>query len=156
MDQQTRRRLIERYAGVPALLQGIVVMMTTEQLDRRQGGEWSAREVLHHLVDAELEEAMRLRRILAEDNPQLMWVDEAEFARRLHYTRPVETSLQIIEAIVPVNVELLKLLDEGEWQRSGTHSVDGRYSVEDWLEKMTSHPFDHASQLRRAAGLDAL
>jgi hypothetical protein len=123
-------------------------------LDRRTGEEWSAREVIHHIADAELIEGVRLRRIIAEDNPLLPWIDEAEHARRLHYERAIDTSVAVFGAAVLANVSLAERLADGEWLRVGRHSLSGAYGVEDWLRKMSEHARDHASQMQRAAGRD--
>ncbi len=124
----------------------------TTGLDRRAGDEWTARQVIHHVADAELVEGVRLRRILSEDNPLLPWIDEEEQARRLHYERSVETSLGAFQSVVLANALLVERLRDDEWLRAGTHSIDGSYSVEDWLRKMSQHGHDHASQILRAAG----
>jgi hypothetical protein len=82
----------------------------------------------------------------------LPWVDEAEHARRLHYDRPIETSVGVFGAVVLANLSLAERLSPEEWQRYGMHSQAGRYSVEDWLRKMSAHAHEHVTQLLRAAG----
>jgi hypothetical protein len=42
--------------------------------------------------------AIRLRRLLAEDHPVIAGYDEEEFARRLHYERPIAGALQGLAA----------------------------------------------------------
>ena len=39
--------------------------------------------------------AVRLRLLLAEDRPTIQGYDQDEFARRLHYDRPHEASLEL-------------------------------------------------------------
>ena len=46
--------------------------------------------------------------------------------------------------------EFLDRLTEADWQRAGTHSESGRYTVETWLEIYAKHALDHAEQIRRA------
>ena len=96
---------------------------------------------------------IRLRRLLAEDHPFIHAYDEAEFARRLHYDRPIEQSLALFAAVRTANLQLLDTLDDGEWARSGTHSDDGPYSVERWLQIYADHGHDHADQIRRTRGM---
>jgi hypothetical protein len=122
-----------------------------EELDRRPApDEWSARQVAHHLADSETMSTIRLRRLIAEPEPLVQAYDEAEFARRLHYERPIETSLAVFGAVRTSNLELLETLSEDEWQRTGMHSDDGPYSVETWLRIYAAHGHDHAEQIRRA------
>jgi hypothetical protein len=144
--------LLDLYREGARVFAEAVASLSTTDLDRRAGDEWTAREVIHHIADAELIEGVRLRRIIAEDNPLLPWIDEAEHARRLHYERAIETSVDVFGAAVQANIALAERLSEAEWFRSGRHSVSGVYSVEDWLEKMSQHATEHAAQVLRAAG----
>ena len=56
---------------------------------------WSVREIVHHLADSEMTAAVRLRLLLAEDRPTIQATIRIEFARRLHYDRPHEASLEL-------------------------------------------------------------
>ena len=154
MDEVTRRRLLHQYRDAPKALADAVASLTAAELDRQTGNDWSARQVIHHIADSELIEGTRLRRILAEDNPAIRWVDEVEDARRLYYDRPIESSLDVFSAVVLANLSLADRLDPSDWQRYGTHSRVGRYSVEDWLQKMSAHAHAHVAQLLHAAGRD--
>ncbi len=156
MENEERLRLLALYrAGAGAVREAVASLSMTD-LDRHAGQEWTAREVIHHIADAELIEAERLRRILAEDGAHLAWADEAEYARRLHYDRPIEAALMLFESLVTANAELLQALDPGQWQRTGWHSIDGTYSLDDWLGKMAHHAHDHVAQMLRAAGHDVI
>ena len=48
------------------------------------------------------------------------------------------------------SLELLEALTPDEWERSGTHSESGPYSVDDWLRIYAAHCHDHAAQIRAA------
>ncbi len=124
---------------------------TDEELDRRPpGSDWSAREIAHHLADSEATAYIRLRRLIAEDAPAIEGYDEEAFARRLHYDRAIEPSLDVLRAVRAASLQLLESLTPDEWQRAGTHSDSGAYSVEDWLRIYANHSHDHADQIRRA------
>jgi hypothetical protein len=151
MDNVTRRRLLEQYrAGYDVVMQA-VEGATDEELDRRPApGKWTAREIVHHLADSEMTSAIRLRRLIAEDNPVIVGYDQDEFARRLKYDRPIAASLSALKAARETTCEILERLTEDEWQRTGTHSEAGAYSVHRWLEIYGIHAHDHAAQIRRA------
>jgi hypothetical protein len=124
---------------------------TDEDLDAREApGEWSPREVVHHLADSEMTSAVRLRRLIAENEPLLVGYDQEEFARRLYYNRPIEASLAAFKAARESTAQILHLMTEEEWQRWGTHSEFGPQSVEVWLDYYRTHAHDHADQIRRA------
>lgn len=147
-----RQEYIDRYKSgydeVVKALDGI----TEEELDRRSDDEWTAREIVHHLADSEMTSAIRLRRLVAEDSPEIFGYDEQEFARRLHYDRPIESSLETLKATRASTAEILERLSEEDWTRAGTHSEIGPYSVEGWLQIYAAHAHDHADQIRRARG----
>jgi hypothetical protein len=146
-----RAALLERfrtgYDDVADALSGI----SPEELDRRpSSSDWTAREIAHHLADSEATAYVRLRRLIAEDDPTIFGYDEEEFARRLHYDRPIEPSLAVLRAVRIASLQLLEALTADEWRRAGTHSESGAYSVEDWLRIYAGHSHDHAEQIRKA------
>jgi hypothetical protein len=147
----TRSALFDRfrtgYDDVVDALAGI----TPDELDRRPpGSDWTAREIAHHLADSETTAYVRLRRLIAEDDVVIEGYDEAEFARRLHYDRPIEPSLAVLQAVRTASLQLLESLNRDEWRRAGTHTDSGPYSVEGWLRIYADHSHDHADQIRRA------
>jgi hypothetical protein len=155
MDEARRRELIARYrAGHQAVVDALG-QLDERELDLPTGpGEWTPRQVAHHLADSEMTSAIRRRRLLAEDRPVIDGYDEEEFARRLYYTdRPVQASLDALRAARQTSAEILEHLGESEWAREGTHSESGRYTVEDWLEIYAAHAHDHAAQIDRVLHL---
>jgi len=151
MDPTERDALIAQYADGHRLIMDSLAGITDAELDHKPGpAEWSPRDIAHHLADSEMTSAVRLRRLLAEDGPALPNYDEAEYARRLHYDRPIEPSLDAFRAARAATTPLLRALTEAEWARAGTHSVAGRYTVLDWLRLYADHAPDHADQIRQA------
>ncbi len=153
MDIDTRRKLVTQYKdGYREVIEALAGA-TDADLDAHPApGKWSAREIVHHLADSEMTSAIRLRLLLAEDRPRIMAYDEAVFARKLHYDRPIEASLEAFKAARRTTGEILERMTEDEWQREGTHSEVGRYSVQKWLEIYSVHAHNHARQIRVARG----
>jgi hypothetical protein len=152
MDPARRQELIKLYREGPGVVEDAVAGITDRELDARPGPEeWTAREVVHHLADSEMMSAMRIRRLLAEDDPVIHGYDEAEFARRLFYAdRPIQPSLQAMRSARETTAPILERLDEHQWARTGVHSESGAYGVDTWLEIYAAHAHDHAEQIRRA------
>jgi DinB superfamily len=151
MDFVERQHLIHQYRDGYRAVTAALINLTEAELDKRPAdGAWTAREVVHHLADSETTSAIRLRKLLAEDQPVIASYDEARFATMLHYDRPIEASLQVLRAIRHSTAELLDVLEPHEWERFGVHSDSGRYAVETWLEIYANHAHDHAEQIRRA------
>jgi hypothetical protein len=151
LDVATRNRLVERYkSGYGEVLAALSDMADGELDVREAPGEWSPREVAHHLADSEMTSALRLRRLIAEAHPVIQAYDQEEFARRLYYDRPIESSLAAFKAARDTSAEILERLSEEEWARYGTHSDSGHYTVSDWLSIYSEHSYIHADQIRRA------
>jgi hypothetical protein len=153
MAKGDRTALLSRYREGPAVLAAAVTGLSESQLDHKPAdGGFSAREVVHHTADSEMTSAIRLRRLVAEEKPQISGYDPELFAARLRYaSRPVRPSLDAIFAARESTASILDGLTAGEWERAGVHSEMGAYSIETWLEVYAAHCHDHADQIRRAA-----
>jgi hypothetical protein len=151
MDVAERARMIEQYGQGYVAVEEALAGASDAELDARPApDEWSAREIVHHLADSEMTSAIRLRRLLAEENPTIVGYDQEEFARRLRYDRPLEGSLLAFKGARESTAPLLHALSDEDWSRAGTHTEDGAYSVETWLDNYAVHGQDHAEQIRRA------
>lgn len=151
MDATERNALVERYATGAAAFRDALAGITDAELDARPGpGEWTAREIVHHTADAEMRAAIRLRQLIAEDAPVIQGYDQDNYTRALHYNRPIAASLDAVDAARRTSAELLGLLTEDEWKKTGTHTESGPYGVTDWLAIYAAHAHDHADQIRRA------
>lgn len=151
MTDQERKTLIDKYKDGYRVVEQALAGATEAELDLRPApGKWSAREIVHHLADSEMESAIRLRRLIALDRPTIQAYDQNEFARRLYYTRPIGPSLQAFRAARETTAALLDRLTPEEWRREGVHTESGRYTVERWLEIYAHHAHNHAEQVTRA------
>jgi len=154
LDASTRRTLIDQYRAGHAAVVDALAGADDAALDRRPGpGTWSAREIVHHLADSEMTSAIRLRRLIAEENPTIVGYDQEAFAVRLAYDRPIAASLEAFRWARVSTAEILDRLTDEEWARAGTHSETGPYTVERWLEIYAEHAVKHAAQIRRARAL---
>jgi hypothetical protein len=156
MDQKERETLIAQYRDGYGAIAEALLKITPKELEAKPGpGRWSAREIVHHLADSEMTAGIRLRRLLAEERPHIQGYDQDEFARRLHYDRPHEASLELFRCVREATAELLERMQPADWLRAGTHSEIGRYTVETWLNIYAEHAHKHARQIREARGAAA-
>jgi hypothetical protein len=151
MTEGERAELIARYRSGYRALRDALVGHTADELDWRPSPEaWSVRDVVHHVADAELTGAVRLRRLLTEDGPFLPAFDEEVYRQRLAYAvRPIEPALDSIGAVHATTAELLDRLTAPDWARAGTHSEEGPYPLERWLRFHAAHTHEHAAQIRQ-------
>ncbi len=156
MEPGERRELIRRYAEGYAVMLAAVERIGEARLDLAPpDGNWSARQVVHHVADSEMTSALRLRRLLADEDVVIVGYPEDVWAKRLWYgDRPIGNALAAIAAARATTVEVLERMAEDDWQRAGTHNELGRYTPEVWLEIYARHCHEHAEQLLRAAGME--
>ena len=149
MTPVERKAAIRRYAAGPARLRAALRRVPKPALRWRPApGEWSAHEVILHCADSESNAQMRLRYVLAEQNPLIVGYDQAEWARALDYARrPLAPALATVVAVRANTVPLLRTLPETAWSRSGRHSELGAYTVEGWLGLYADHLEVHARQI---------
>jgi hypothetical protein len=151
MDEHTRKELVDKYKDGYRAVAEALAGIDREALDAPPApGKWTPREIVHHLGDSEMTAAIRLRLLVAEERPAIHGYDQEEFARRLHYDRPYEKSLEAFRYARETTAEILDRLSEAEWAREGTHSEHGRYTIEHWLEIYADHAHNHAQQIRLA------
>jgi hypothetical protein len=149
--QDERTALLDRYRAGVGAFEAALAGINEADLDRPQpSGGWTPREVVHHVADSESMAYIRLRRLIAEESPAIQGYDEPEWARRLHYDRPIEASRAVVAAVRAASLQLLEALTPDEWERTGSHSESGAYSVDRWLEIYADHTHDHADQIRQA------
>src|SRR5260221_3976025 len=148
MDLETRKKLVTQYKDGYRAVADALAGATDAELDARPApGKGTAREIVHHLADSEMTSAIRLRRLIAEDKPVIVGYEQDDYARLLHYDRPIAASMRAFSAARETTGELLDRLNEAEWAREGTHSESGHYSVVIWLEIYAKHADGHADQI---------
>jgi hypothetical protein len=145
-----RRELMAKYAAGYDEVVGALAAFNAETLTAHPlPGKWSAAEIVQHLADSEMTSAIRLRRLLVEDNPVIQGYDQDLFATRLLYNeRDLAPALDAFRAARATTVQILERMTESDWQRIGTHSESGCYGTEDWLRIYADHAHGHADQLR--------
>jgi hypothetical protein len=152
--------LIDAYLAGPPTLRAAVRGMSREQLAARPvAGKWSTLEVVCHLADFDPILADRMKRIIAEDRPQLLGADEKRFAAALAYhQRDLEEELALIEHTRAQLARILRTLPDEALQRVGVHNERGELTLERMLTIATNHLPHHVrfiAEKRQALGLPA-
>src|ERR687894_2473741 len=130
MNATEREALIDQYEDGFQAISAALEEITEAELEAREApGEWSPREVVHHLADSEMTSAIRLRLLIAQDGPTIVGYDQEAFVSRLFPERPIEPSLAAFAAARTSTAPILRRLSEEHWQRAGTHSESGPYTV---------------------------
>ena len=112
-------------------------------------GKWSIRQIVAHLADSEIVGTMRMRQVIAEDEPRLEAFNQEAWVNNLDYgKRKPSQSLETFRRIRAENYELLKDLPEAAFQRAGMHTERGRMTLFELLKGYAEHAESHAAQLR--------
>src|SRR5690606_37547305 len=107
---------------------------------RPPGHDWSVRDVLNHLADAELVRAVRIRMLLAEPGSILMPWDQGAWSRRLQYLwRTPELALAQFDVVRAGVVELLRHCDADAWERAGIGGDGNSVAVRELVERGATH-----------------
>jgi hypothetical protein len=112
-------------------------------------GEWSALEVLGHLIEAEQRGfAGRIRIILAEGRPRFSGWDPAAVAAARRDAEGNPTALiGEFSDLRTGSIELVASLSEADLSRGGEHPEVGWLTVRDLLHEWVHHDRNHIRQL---------
>lgn len=152
-----RAQWIKEIAATPAALRAAVAGLSDTQLDTpyREGG-WIVRQVVHHLCDSHIHAWVRMKSALIEVRPAVRAYDEVRYAELADYRlAPVETSLDLLEALHARLVVLLRSLTEIDLARVYVHSADGPVRLDQQLANYAWHGLHHVAhitELRKRMG----
>ncbi len=146
---QQRERYIREIADTPRELRAAAASLSPEQLDTpyRPNG-WTARQVIHHVPDSHMNAYVRFKLALTEDDPIIKPYDEARWAMLADTRLPVESSLDLLEALHARWVALLESMSEQDFQRTFVHPESGTLRLDQWLAQYAWHGRHHAAHVR--------
>lgn len=112
-------------------------------------GEWCAREVVGHLIEAEKRGfAGRIRIILANDRPKLeAWDQDAVEKERNDCARVTDSLWMEFMGLRHDSVNLVTSLKPSDLDRTGLHPKVGELKVRGLLEEWIYHDRNHTKQL---------
>ena len=139
------RSLIEAYAAAPARLRAAVAGLSREELTARPGpGAWSIHEVVVHITDSDAISIDRMKRILTEDNPPLLYADESAYVERLFtHDQDLEDALVLLEVGRRQWARVLRKLPDAAFDRTGNHNRRGAVTLGGMIATYIAHIDDH-------------
>lgn len=146
------RKLFERYTCGPSLIREAVRDLDSGAVNRRApGSDWNVRDILLHLADTEILDALRLRIALAGEGGLLPEFDGALWKRRLQYLwRSPEAALNQVEALRFGTAEMLSRSDASEWSREATLPSGEPVSVHGLVARAVAHTDEHVAGITEA------
>jgi hypothetical protein len=146
-----RAEIMKTMRATPIMLRALVAGVDQARLRRRPApGEWAIIEVVGHLADTEERALGRVRRMLAEDSPELEPFDQEALAEKRHYLDlDLEGELARLEQLRREHLAVLEALDGPGWQRAGRHGEHGELTVELYETHVAAEEVDHLAQIAR-------
>ncbi len=144
------KELLERYRRGAELVATVMTGAAGAELDFKPAPDkWSVRQIVAHLADSEMVGGDRFRRLIAEENPTLIYYDQDAWAEKLNYhRRKTSEAMESFRRMRAENYDILKDQPEEAFERAGTHSQRGRISLRDMVELMANHAESHSRQIR--------
>jgi hypothetical protein len=142
--------LIDAYvAGIGAVEREIDGLTPAQLQAYPIPGTWSCLEIVCHLADTELLFAERMKRVLAEDRPPLMYVDPDRHAAALAFhERDAAEEAALLGLVRRQMARILRAQPPEAWRRIGVHSTDGEKTLEQLVRKCVDHLEHHLGFLR--------
>jgi DinB family protein len=141
---------VQVQAQLPDELEAVIAEAGEHLRTRPAPGEWSALEILGHLVDAEIVLAGRYRWVLAHDEPPLVGYDQDLWVDRLrHQDDDPAEMLALLGALIRSHLQLWAKSSESERARVGIHAERGPESFDLSFRMLAGHGLFHLAQIRR-------
>lgn len=142
--------LIDAIRVLPSQLEQAVAGLSDEQLDFRPApGEWSVRQIVHHVADSHMNSFIRCKWLLTEDNPTIKPYDQDVCAELADYQPPVDLSLMLLKGLHARWVALFASLTPEQWSRRGQHPESGEITLDSLLDYYAWHGQNHIEQIER-------
>lgn len=137
-------------AAIPPILQAELAAMPPVLLTWHPApGEWSAQQVIGHLIECEQRGfAGRIRLILADDRPQLQeWDPDSVALARRDDERAAADLLREFSDMRAASTAMVASLTAADYARGGNHPNVGFLTVRDVLHEWVGHDRIHLAQI---------
>ena len=141
---------IDDIAALPSDLRQTVSELSDSQLDTpyRPGG-WTVRQVVHHLPDSHMNSLIRFKWALTEDRPLIKAYDEKGWAELGDSRKPIDQSLDLLDALHRRWASLLRDLDWTQLQREFVHPESGPTTLAVTVGVYAWHGRHHLAHIER-------
>lgn len=149
LDLLGDRDALDVLASTPEKIEDLCVDLDVAVLQRQPApGEWSAEEVLAHLLDAEIVHSFRWRMTLAQPGSEFPGYAQDPWAALAHPSFP--EMLAAFSALRRLNVWLAEETPSDQWDKTGVHAERGPETFDVALRVAAGHDLAHLEQLERA------
>lgn len=146
-----RQSSIVNYEQTAVKIRHIVEGLSEQLLTWKPGqGKWSIHEIVGHLVDSNIVNSYRIRKIISEPTTPIVTFAHEEWTSEQQFGETALTEmLDVYDAITRYNAILLKKLTEEQWQMFGMKK-DERISIAHIIDSfICNHVQGHLGQIER-------
>lgn len=146
-----QQEYIDKLREFPAIFEALVGNLPDAKLDSKEReGEWTVRQIVHHVADSHMNAWSRMKLPLTEPHPTIKPYDQEKWAEQPDYALPVAISLQIITGLHQRMVALLESLAPDDWKKLLYHPEAGRdMTVEEVANTYANHGYEHIGQINK-------
>lgn len=138
--------LLQALASTPADVERLVRPLDETAADWKPAIEdWSARDVLSHLIHVERAFLIRLNRVIHEHEPVVPYIHPEESTHDRQ--TPVKGLSGQFQQARNDTLATLQQLGPGDWQRVAIHETKGRMTLRYLVQDMVEHDIEHSNQL---------
>ena len=144
-----RAEHIRQFRTAPNLLNDAVINLTEDQLlsTYRPGG-WTLAQVVHHLVESDINAYPRLKYALTVNDPEVMVAEQGLWAELPDAKSPsIGLSLALFEAIRKRWAFAFESLSPGSFDRQWRHARYGLLTIDALLQQYVWHASHHIAQI---------
>ena len=143
--------LIEEYGNGYKILREAIEGLSEEELRFKPAlDKWSIHQILIHMSDSEMVSTQRLKKVLSEEEPLLMSIDQDAWANALGYEQlDREQYLLLFQLLRSSMLPILAQLTSEQFERVGKYADAGRFTFKELLEYRVQHVRGHLAQIEQ-------
>jgi DinB superfamily len=131
----------------PGSLRRLVDQLGQQGLERSLApGKWSAKQIICHLADCEINYGFRIRQTFSQENYVIQQFDQDEWAEP-YGAYSAQHALEVFTALRGWNLAFMKFLTPEDLARSVTHPKHGPLTLQILLDWAAGHDINHLQQL---------
>lgn len=143
--------LIEEYGSGYKMLREAIEGLSEDELRFKPASDkWSIHQILIHMADSEMVSTQRLKKVLSEEEPLLMSIDQDAWADALGYEQlDREQYLLLFQLLRSSMLPILAQLTSEQVERVGNYADAGRFTFKELLEYRVQHVRGHLAQIKQ-------
>jgi len=144
--------LIEKYeSGWKILAKTVENLHDDVILDfKRDPKDWSIRQVIHHICEAELHAFLRIRSAIAEPGLIISPFNQEKWEKSLNYNeQDIALSIDAVKFAHLTNGKLLRSITLEQWNNTISHLTFGNMTVTDIVSSFSDHLLHHLEQINK-------